>query len=211
MSQVTDMVIRSNQSKLQMGSIKRAIAAKPQERDKDDNLVQVEIKAQPAVQKMFLLTTTDEIMGEVIARMAEREFSIAGAMAPVKNVYGLKVEYIIDPDQQPAFRAAFKATKTIDNKPGLDRLAKENEAKKVASKAEQAEAKAKARDERKAKKDAEKEETKAAGKESRAKLATAKKEREEESSIASKKFRAKLALKKKTSITMKQDETFDED
>lgn len=163
---VTDMIIKSNDAGLFVGSTTKAklaqdaveavegVRAKKAVTDKDGKIVEpaVEavkaVKAKPAVeavestQTMFLKCKTESVVDEVIARMAANGFEMEGAEAPVECDYGFSLKFRIKFADHGAFRAAFKKCKTEDNQPGRDKKAAAEKAEKEAEAKKAKEAKA---------------------------------------------------------------------
>jgi hypothetical protein len=142
MAKVTNMVIKSNEAKLSVGSTTKAklateaveavtgVRAKKAVSDKEGKVTSPAVEAVAAVkavaaspevaatQTMFLHGTTEEIMDEVQARVKANGFDIEDTECPEETDYGFKLKYRIQLSDHGAFRAAFKKAKMEDNEPG---------------------------------------------------------------------------------------------
>lgn len=160
---VTEMVIRSNEAKMEgWRHIKgkaakeaveavKAVKAVPAEVDEDGNEItpaveavkavkaQEAVEGTPGCQRIHVQAKTEEILDECVARLADQGFHFPDTEAPAETPYGVGMWITIGPEKEDmtALRQAFKKVKGKDhyNKPGLDALKEEEKAKKAQEKA----------------------------------------------------------------------------
>ena len=94
MPEVTNMIIRSNDARLQMGNLKKgtpAVEAKEAEVDAEGKEISPAVAAKEAAepqQTVYLIGRTVEIADEIMARMHDLGYDMPDAAAPVECNYG---------------------------------------------------------------------------------------------------------------------------